>query len=380
MTSSLLQQLRSGPPPPAVLLQPDGLFFTRAVPIAPGATAEEAAAQVELALEALSPFPPAQLYHGYYWVAGATRALVFAAYRRRFTSEQVAAWDSAELVMPTFAALLGSEVPAPAVVVYPTAAGLTAIYWDEGPVPTAVVSRMIDAEPDALENERAKLRDEFLQAAPKSRQVVLAAEPVATSSDSERAYSFRADSLASRIPLEIAASLDVRDKEALAALRRSRRRDIGLWRGFIGLTAALVLLGFGELALVGAGVWRKNLARQAALQRPVVEKIEAAQGVTMRINELSTKRLLPFEMLAAVSVSKPAEIWFIQTSTEGLYGLNVRATSNSPAAVSTYRETLAALPDIEKVDIREQQTRDSAMSFTLVVTFKPAALKPAAQP
>lgn len=380
MTSSLLQQFRSGPPPPAVLLQPDGLFFSRAVPIAPGSTAEEAAGQVELALEALSPFPPAQLFHGYYWVAGATSALVFAAYRRRFTSEQLAAWDSAELVLPAFAALLGGEVHAPAVVVYPTAEGMTAIYWEAGPVPTRVVSRQLEAEPDALENERARLRDELLQAAPKSRHVVLAAEPLAEASDSDRAYSFRAESFTSKIPLEIAASLDVRDKEALAALRRSRRRDIGLWRTFIGLTAALVLLGLGELAVVGAGMWRKNLEKKATLQRPVVEKIEAAQGVTMRINELSTKRLLPFEMISAVSTAKPTDIWFLRTATDGLYGLTVDATTTSPGSVSSYQSALGALPVIEKVEIRDQRTRDNSMTFTLAVTFKSDGLKPTSAP
>ena len=107
MTLSLLKSLQAGVPPPKVLLLPDALFFVRAVPILAGAGALEAAAQIELALEALSPFPPAQLYHGSFWLPGAERALVYAAYRRRFTGEQVAEWERAELVLPAFAALLG---------------------------------------------------------------------------------------------------------------------------------------------------------------------------------------------------------------------------------------------------------------------------------
>src|SRR5438874_170651 len=100
MCASLLSFLRSGPPPPKVALLPDALFFTRAVAIAAGATSAEAAAQVELALEALSPFPLAQLYYGSFWVPGAEHAFVFAAYRRRFTAEQTAAWTEAEYVLP----------------------------------------------------------------------------------------------------------------------------------------------------------------------------------------------------------------------------------------------------------------------------------------
>src|SRR6188474_3363744 len=110
MCASPLKILRVGPPPPKVALLPDALFFTRSIPIAAGVTPAAAAAQIELTLEAISPFPIAQLYYGWFWTEGAEDALVFAAYRRRFTSEQTAAWAGAELVLPTFAAVLGANV------------------------------------------------------------------------------------------------------------------------------------------------------------------------------------------------------------------------------------------------------------------------------
>ena len=92
-----LHAFRAGPPPPRVALLADEVFFTRVVPVVPGATAAEVAAQVELALESLSPFPIAQLYHGHFWKPGLDRAFVFAAYRRRFTVEQTEAWPRAQL-------------------------------------------------------------------------------------------------------------------------------------------------------------------------------------------------------------------------------------------------------------------------------------------
>ena len=110
--SSPFRFLRAGPPPPRVALLSDALFFTRSVPVAKGATPAQAAAELELALEGISPFPLAQLYYGWFWVPGAERALVFASYRRRFTAEQTADWEQAELVLPTFAAVLGAEVDA----------------------------------------------------------------------------------------------------------------------------------------------------------------------------------------------------------------------------------------------------------------------------
>jgi hypothetical protein len=253
---------------------------------------------------------------------------------------------------------------------------LTAIYWDNSPVPFRVVFRAID--PEAPETERDRVRSELLAVAPAFRQIVLVAAPTVEAARSEREFAFRAEAFVSRIPAAQAAALDVRDKDALAALRRARRRDIGLWRGFVGLAAALLFLGLGELALVGVGLWQKNLLKKANLQRPVVEKIEAAQGVTNRINELSTKRLLPFEMFTILGGPRPAELWFRQSTTEGLYGMTIDAVSTSPSAVSTYQAALSALPAIEKVEIRDQRTRDNVMSFTIAATFRPEALKPAA--
>ena len=65
MTLPLLRILRAGPPAPKVVLLPDGMFFTRSIVIGAASTLADVTAQVELALETLSPFPPAQLYHGF---------------------------------------------------------------------------------------------------------------------------------------------------------------------------------------------------------------------------------------------------------------------------------------------------------------------------
>src|SRR5687768_5427343 len=129
MTLPLFKVLRDGPPLPRVVLLPDGMFFTRSIAIGTASTLADVTAQVELALETLSPFPPTQLYHGFYWPAGADRAFVFAAYRRRFTNEQLAGWENAELVMPSFAALFGADVKSDTTLLVPSQDGLTAIYW-----------------------------------------------------------------------------------------------------------------------------------------------------------------------------------------------------------------------------------------------------------
>lgn len=376
MTPPLFKAFKAGPPPPKVVLLPDGMFFTRTIAVPAGSTLAAVSSQVELALETLSPFPPSQLYHGFFWKQGAERALVFAAYRRRFTSEQVAEWDNAELVVPTFASVLGGDLKPNTTMIVPSAEGLTAVYWDTDVVPSRVVFRALP--PEVSEQERDFARAELQQIAPTSRAIVLPAPPAVVNSWSEREIVFQADGVASQLAPAQANSLDVRDKEELAALRRARTRDLALWRGFVGLLVALVLLGVGELALIGAGAWQKAKRAQADAQRPVVERIMTAQSLTTRINELSTKRLLVFEMFDIVNQKRPPEeIWFSRAATAGLRGLNVDATTNSPAAVSTYQTALASLPEIEKVEVRDQRTRENLMTFTLVITFKPDALKPA---
>ena len=108
--ASLLSFLRAGPPPPRVALLPDSAFFTRTIPVPEGATPAEVAAAVELGLEAASPFPLAQLYHGWYWRPSSPHAFAFAAYRRRFSADEVATWADAELVLPAFAILRSMEL------------------------------------------------------------------------------------------------------------------------------------------------------------------------------------------------------------------------------------------------------------------------------
>ncbi|HYD85749.1 MAG TPA: hypothetical protein VEA63_16895, partial [Opitutus sp.] len=235
--------LRAGPPPPKVVLLPDAMFFTRAVPIAAGSSPASAAGQVELALETLSPFPPPQLYHGFYWEPGAERALVFAAYRRRFAADQTADWENAELVIPAFASLLGGDVQSDTTVIVPSEEGLTAIVWENGPVPAKVVFRPLAA--DASDEDRARARDELLGATPRNRSIVLTASPNVETSRREREIAFRAEAFSSRLSAERAGAMDVRDKDALAALRNARRRDLVMWRAFLACVAALIILGLG---------------------------------------------------------------------------------------------------------------------------------------
>jgi hypothetical protein len=286
-------------------------------------------------------------------------------------------WGEAELVTPNFAALLGSHVDPGTTVVVHSPEGLTAIHWDQSPVPSAVLFRPV--LPEASAADRTAVRDELLRAAGGSRKVIeLAAPP--TEDTSPRAgtdFHFRAGDHASRLSTAQAAALDVRDKAELAVLRQSRARDIMLWRIFLGCVAAMLFVAVGWAAIYAAGFWQRTRERKMAAQQPVVEQVMTAQSLSTRINELSSKRLLPLEMISLVSGIKPASIQFLRASTDGLYSLRVDAQTTSPGEVSTFRTALSNLSSVEKVEVRDQRTRDNLMSFTLIITFKPDALKPA---
>lgn len=381
MCASPLSLLRAGPPPPKVVLLSDALFFARAIPITPGATAAEAATQVELALEAVSPFPLAQLYYGWFWTPGSEHALAYAAYRRRFTADQIAEWGDAELVLPASAALFGAPMEPATTTVLTTPEGLTAVHWNAAPVPARIATRPL--EPEADDEARARAREELLRQFGGSKTVIdLAAAPAPQPAHSDREIVFRTGELVSALPTPVAASLDVRDKDELAALRASRRRDVLLWRVALGCAAALLLLGLGELALLGGRAWQQVRLDQIAARKPTVDRIIAAQELANRINDLVNKRLLPLEMVTVLvgvdGKRKPDEIFFTRIETRpaaGLHTLFVQAQTTNSAQIPVYESQLKALPELQ--DVRVTILPGQGDRFELEVVFKPDQLKPA---
>jgi hypothetical protein len=383
MCASLIDFLRAGPPPPRVAILPDAVFFSRTISVEPGASDAEVVGRVGLALEALSPFPLAQLYYGYYRPAGADQALAFASYRRRFTAEQLAEWAGAEHVLPAFAAVLGCGAKPATTVVLAAPDGLTAVHWDKGPVPSVVLHRPLKTE--ATPEERAQVRAELIRSTGEARTVVdVPSPPAARPAGSDRAAVFEAGSLLSRLPAEVAAELDVRDKADLRALARARRRDLIVWRTALGALAACLLFLLGEFALVGAGFWQAARVAKVAAQRPTVARIMEEQDLASRIDELSTKRLLPLEMVSIVSPEialpkNPPAIQFLraEASASAFNTVEIDAQTTNAGEIAPYKTAIEQTPGCDKVEIRDQRTQNNVVSFRLIVTFKPGALTPA---
>ena len=382
MCASPFDILRGGPPAPRVAVLPDAVFFSRAIPVPPGASRAEVVSQVGLALESLSPFPLAQLYFGYFWPAGADRALAFASYRRRFTVEQLSEWAGAERVMPAFATLLGYEAKPATTLILSSAEGLTAIHWDRGPVPSVVLHQPL--APDATAEAIAEARATLIRAAGESTKIVDIPSPTAPAAGgSDRELLFESGEVRSGLSAEVAAALDVRDKADLAALAKARRRDVLFWRAAIGAVALCVLLTLGEVGLLGAGLWEKTRVTKVAAQKGTVAHIMEEQELAGRIDELSTKRLLPLEMIsvAAPEVAMPKNppaIQFLRATTPAQNTIQIEAQTNNAGEIAGYKSALERTPSIDRVEIRDQRARDNVVTFTLIISFKPGALQPAA--
>jgi hypothetical protein len=336
---------------------------------------------VELALESLSPFPLAQVYFGYFWPEGADRALAYAAYRRRFTVEQVEGWRGVEHVVPTFAAVLGIPAEPATTLILASAEGLTAAHWDRGPVPASVHYQPLP--PDAPEEERAAARARLLRAAGESARVIDVGAPPLPVGAGERELAFTVGDLRSVIPAGVADALDVRDKAELAALARARHRDMLLWRVALGAVAACLLMALGEVALFGAGLWEKTRLAKVAAQKPTVAHIMGEQELASRIDDLSTKRLLPLEMISAAAPEvaepkAPPSIQFLHATANTLDSIQIEAQTSNAGEIAGYKTALEQAPGIERVEIRDQRARDNVVTFLLVITFKPGALAPAA--
>lgn len=364
-------------PPPRVVLLPDALFFVRVVAIAPAASAAEVASQVELALEGLSPFPVAHLFHGHHWVPGSTSAVVYAAYRKRFGSDETEAWSEAELVAPRFATLLTARVDRGTAAVLPSDEGLTVIHWGgpQGEPSTVLVRAWNEA---ATDGERLRIQEELVRSLGGTRVVhEIDQQPALVRDGGAAEFSVKAGPVEAALQREQLDALDVRDKAELAVRRRGHVRDVFLWRAFLACVAGIALAGLLEVGMIGGRFWQRSRQALVEQQAPQVAEIERAQSLATRIEELSTKRLRPLEMISIVAAKRPSSIYFSRATTTGLLSLEVEAQTSVPADVSTYQASLRQIGEIAKVDVQPQGIREGTSVFRLVVTFKPEAFAPA---
>lgn len=365
----------------ALVWLPAESFFVRRVTLDPAAPA---ATQVELALEVAAPFALEQLYYGYQSAPDGRTALAFATHRRLFPGE---GWPQAGVVLPVFAALLGNPPAGERIRLWQAPGSVVAAAWDgRSPLPVLILARAAAAGEETA--ARTALLDEVAQRLGGRRFEVddfagpVTAKPLPSDRGWELQLAARGSgaALVTVLAPEALAAMDVRDKAVLGVRRQAQRRELILWRT---LVAALVGLGLG--AVLEAGLfatdrvqarWRAEQAGRAG----EVSRIETAQALGTRIEEMTARRLRPFEMLALINDVRPAAVRFVRCSTAGLTTLEIEGQASDAASVGAFESALKALPALATAEVRDVRLREGVTTFQLAATFKPEALMEAAQP
>ncbi len=355
--------------PKGIVLLPAHKFFVRRIPLVIG---QDAVAQIELALETIGPFAPGQLYYGYYPSRDGTQALVFAAYRRNFSTTETVAWAAASAVLPEFAVWLGQTAPVPAGVwLHEHDDTVSAMVWDgAGELPAGLISR--EASPGSIETVRNDILQEVCN------RFGGAADAARTFSGSVVAGSLGKEGLGLSVgqhstllaPVQLRI-MDVRDRAVLAGQLGQQKRDRMLWLAFasavIGLAACVVV----EAGLQVSGWLIARQRRELEASAPAVRQIEQASQLAVRMENLAGQSLRPFEMLAVLNSARPASLEFVRASTGGPRQMEIEAQSGNAADPQDYEKALGRAAGVEKVELRDIRTSAGKTMFLVAVTFKP---------
>ena len=233
MTSPLTRAF-TGPKPQEAAMLPGNRFFVRRLAV----EGEDVAGQVNLALEAVSPFPLEQMLVGFVTSADGKQVLAYAAHRRRFTAEESFAWPEDCQVVPEFLALCGHRPAAGGIVVHRGEERLTALAWMAGEeLPAAiVVAELADADEAGLAREAAARADLAADSPVENLTGALTGAIVEGNlilkGEFEGTFT---------IPKKGLDDSDIRDSDFLAERRKKERLNLILWNVARAGVAVLIL-------------------------------------------------------------------------------------------------------------------------------------------
>jgi hypothetical protein len=371
----------TGPKPQEAAMLPGNRFFVRRLAV----EGEDVPGQVNLALEAISPFPLEQMLVGFVTSADGKQVLAYAAHRRRFTAEESFAWPEDCQVVPEFLALCGHRPAAGGIVVHRGEERLTALAWKAGEeLPAAiVVAELADADEAGLAREAAARADLAEDSPVENLTGALTGSLVEGDLILKGEYEGTFT-----IPKKGLDDSDIRDSDFLAERRKKERLNLILWNVARAGVAVLVLSLLLDIAGFVVGLRSHALEVANEGRQPLVDDIEESQKITDRILELGVKRLLPMEMLALVNEKRPATVEFtnvhcevkkLKDSVLTKPVMTVDARTPNAGDISDFLKAVQAMPEVEAVTNTEPRVRDTSTTFRLEITFKQAALLKAAE-
>ncbi len=382
---------------PTVIFLPGHLFFAKSLELPKGMGRDELDSYIEISLEEHAPFPVNQLYSGAYHVEGSGRVLIYAAYRKRFTSGEKELWEEADLVLPDFISLFGMAPKEPSLHLLVQEGTVTGIYFDgKDSVPAEVYSRHLDPEVSVDERKEAvsRLVARFVSAygelpvnyyrrkgevSKHKGRVYFAVTETGEDGEPPAAAGNRKPAL----DLADVPRLDLRDREVLAEKRKAAVLNVWLWRSTVSLAGLLVLLLIGEAVLYGVERTLANREEMIESRAEQVGMIQEQLELAERMEELGESQLLPFEMLAILNDYRMPSLTFRRTVTNEWNGLMVEAVTGNSRDVNEYENALRQSGKFDHVEVRDQQVRGDERggetTFTLHAIFKEEALRQRAE-
>jgi hypothetical protein len=375
MTTPLKRMFQGAQTQEAAML-PGNRFFVRRLAV----EGEDVPGQVNLALEAVSPFPLEQMLVGFVTSTDGKQVLAYAAHRRRFTTEESFAWPEDCQVVPEFLALCGHRAAADGVIVHRGEARLTALAWKAGEeLPAAIaVAELADTDEAGLAKEAAARAGLPADVAVETVEGALAGSLV------EGALVLKREGNGTfTIPKKGLDDSDIRDTDFLAERRKKERLNLILWNAARLGAAVLVVSLLLDIGAFVIGLRSGTLEAANEARRPLVEDIVESQKITDRILELGVKRLLPIEMLALVNEKRPATVEFTNVHCELKKPkdsvltkpiMTVDARTPNAGDISDFLKAVQTLPEVESVTNSEPRVRDTSTTFRLEITFRQATL------
>lgn len=371
MKTLLSRWLPKPTPIPATLLPAERFVTARFEPVA----GSDPRGQASLALEGACPFPPSQLLQGLVRSANGAEGLAYAAHRRSFGPD-TAAWPAESPVVPEFLALLGDRPSAAGVVVHVDGRRHLALAWRQGEALPAAVVTLVAEDGTAAQAAAEAAAAAGLDADAPVVELAGALE----GSRGEAGLELRRSGGPSHVvAARMVDDLDVRDPAFLEARQRQERWDQRTWRSAQAAAAALLLAGLADLGGLWLGADADRIRAEVAADTARVRELEALNAVAGKVDDLSRNRPLPFEMLALANTHRPAGVSFVAVTHKAGAALEIEARTASAAEVGAFEQALAADPTVAKAETRSIQGREGVTTFALAVTFKPEALRKAAQ-
>ncbi len=357
-------------------------FFVRQVSVPKGLNGQELHGFIELSLEERSPFPMERLFYGFYVCEESESAVIYAAYKRCFTAEEMQKWERVEFVLPDFFPLLGLTYESDTIALVVSDASLSALSFQAGQVlPQEVVSRALS---DPLDIEAVKQQLIDLLGGLKSRPVVLYA-PDAEGNPSEEKGMYRLPFTKPKEtdvdPVEIEQAEDtlwrgdLRDASFITSKRRQKRLNHGVWKVALGLVVIMGLFALGEILMLGGKAYVKYLDKTTMGREAEVAEIEEKKSVVQELENFERSNLIPFDMISAISPVLPRSIHFTRLKTAGRNSLEIECKTTNLAEVTTYKNGLEGLLKIESAEVRNLQSAGGEGSFILMVNFKADAFE-----